>query len=67
MHFSFPSKLINGSSLLSFSSATLPLRPIYTSDIFRAIKSLGPSKSVEFYDIPDFVFRGCSGIFVPFH
>jgi hypothetical protein len=56
MHFSFPSKLVKGLPLLSFPSETLSLGPIYISDVFRAIKVLGPPKSIGFYEIPDFVF-----------
>jgi hypothetical protein len=35
------------------------------SDIIKAIKRLKPSKSVRVDDIPGFIIKGCTDIFVP--
>ena len=38
-------------------------RPISELDILKAIKCLKTSKSVRLDGIPDFIIKGCSGIF----
>jgi hypothetical protein len=43
----------------------LTLAPISDSDVFRAFKRLRPSKSVGVDDIPGFIIKGCTDIFVP--
>jgi hypothetical protein len=50
---------------LSQSSEFVSLDPISDADVCKAIKRLKPSKSVAFDDIPGFVMKGCSVIFVP--
>jgi hypothetical protein len=51
-------------SLLQYSEF-LSLAPISELDICRALRCLRPSKSVGLDDIPSFVMKGCSEIFVP--
>jgi hypothetical protein len=50
---------------LSQSSECLSLAPISELDIFKALRPLSPSGSVGLDDIPSFVMKGCSEIFVP--
>jgi hypothetical protein len=50
---------------LSQSSEFLSLAPISELDIFKALRRLRPSRSVGLDDIPSFVIRGWSEIFVP--
>jgi hypothetical protein len=50
---------------LSQSSEFLLLAPIFQLDICKALRRLSPSKSVGLDDIPSFVIKGCSEIFVP--
>jgi hypothetical protein len=52
-------------SSLSESSKFLSLAPISELDICKALRRLRPSKSVGFDDIPSFVVKDCSEIFVP--
>jgi hypothetical protein len=49
---------------LSQSSEFLSLAHISELDICKALRRLRPSKSVGLYDIPNFVIKGCSEIFV---
>jgi hypothetical protein len=49
---------------LSQSSEFLSLAPISNADVCKAIKGLKPSKSVAHDDIPGFIIKGCSGIFI---
>jgi hypothetical protein len=51
-------------NLLS-SSEFLPLASASDSDVYKAIKRLRPSKSVGVDDIPGFIIKGCTDIFVP--
>jgi hypothetical protein len=51
-------------TLLS-SSEFLSLPPVSDSNIFKAIKRLGQSKSVGIDGIPGFIIKGCTDIFVP--
>ncbi|PNF33582.1 hypothetical protein B7P43_G14684 [Cryptotermes secundus] len=51
-------------NLLS-SSEFLPLASLSESDVMKAIKRLRPSKSVGVDDIPGFIIKGCTDIFVP--
>jgi hypothetical protein len=51
-------------NLLS-SSEFLPLASVSDSDVYKAIKRLRPSKSVGVDDIPGFIIKGCTDIFVP--
>ncbi|PNF20040.1 hypothetical protein B7P43_G05817 [Cryptotermes secundus] len=51
-------------NLLS-SSEFLPLASVSDSDVIKAIKRLRPSKSVGVDDIPGFIIKGCTDIFVP--
>jgi hypothetical protein len=50
---------------LSQSSEFLALGPISDSDVCKSIKRLTLSKSVGLDDIPGFVIKGCSDIFIP--
>jgi hypothetical protein len=50
---------------LSQSSELLSLASISDLDVCKAIKRLEPSKSVGLDDIPGFVIKGCSAIFIP--
>jgi hypothetical protein len=50
---------------LSQSSEFLSLAPISVVDICKALRRLRPSESVGLDDIPSFVTKGCSEIFVP--
>jgi hypothetical protein len=43
----------------------LSLAHISEADVSKVIKRLKPSKSVELDDIPGFVIKGCSVIFIP--
>jgi hypothetical protein len=47
------------------SSECLPLASVSDSDVKNAIKRLRPSKSVGIDDIPGFIIKGCTDIFVP--
>jgi hypothetical protein len=47
------------------SSEFLPLSPFSDSDDVKAIKRLRPSKSVVVDDVPGFIIKGCTDIFVP--
>jgi hypothetical protein len=47
------------------SSELLTLAPVSHSDIIKAINRLKPSKAVGLDDIPRFVIKGCSDVFVP--
>jgi hypothetical protein len=47
----------------SQSSKFVSLAPISDTDVCKAIKKLKPSKSG--HDIPGFITKGCSGIFIP--
>jgi hypothetical protein len=46
-------------------SECLSLAPISELDICKALRRLRPSKSVGLDDIPSFVIKGCSEIFLP--
>jgi hypothetical protein len=46
------------------SSEFLSLAPVSDSDIFKAIYGLIPSKTVGADDIPDFIIKSCTDIFV---
>jgi hypothetical protein len=50
----------------AFSSSFqfLSLAPLSDSDVIKAIKRLRPSKSVGVDDIPGFIIKGCTDIFV---
>jgi hypothetical protein len=50
---------------LSQSSEFVSLAPISDLDVCKAIRRLKPSKSVGLDDIPGFVIKGCSAIFIP--
>jgi hypothetical protein len=50
---------------LSQSSEFLSLAPISDADVCKAIKRLKPSKTVGLDDIPGFVIKRCSVIFIP--
>jgi hypothetical protein len=50
---------------LSQSSEFLSLDPISELDVCKDIKRLKPSKFVELDDIPGFVIKSCSPIFIP--
>jgi hypothetical protein len=50
---------------LSQSSDILSLAPISEADVCKAIKRLKPSISVGLDDIPGFIIKGCSSIFIP--
>jgi hypothetical protein len=50
---------------LSQSSEFLSLAPISDLDVCKAVKRPKSSKSVGLDDIPGFVIKGCSGIFIP--
>jgi hypothetical protein len=52
---------------LSSSSELLSLSHSYDSDYFKALMLLRPSKSTGVDDIPGFVIKDCSVIFVPVH
>jgi hypothetical protein len=43
----------------------LPLSPVSDSDVIKAIKRLRASKSVGVDDVPGFIIKGCTDIFVP--
>jgi hypothetical protein len=45
---------------------SLYLASVSDSDVFKAIKRVGPSKSVGIDKIPAFIVNGCSEIFIPF-
>jgi hypothetical protein len=49
---------------LSQCSEFLSLAPISDVDVCKAVKRLKPSKSVGL-DIPGFIIKGCSAIFIP--
>jgi hypothetical protein len=49
---------------LSSSSEFLSLAPVSDSDIFKVIKRLRPSKSVGIDDIPGFIIKDFTDIFV---
>jgi hypothetical protein len=49
---------------LSQSSELLSLAPISDANVCKAITRLKPSKSVGLDDIPGFVIKGCSAIFI---
>jgi hypothetical protein len=49
---------------LQRSSEFLSLAPVSDSDIFKAIKRFKPSKFVGVDDIPGFIIKGCTDIFV---
>jgi hypothetical protein len=51
-------------TLLS-SSEFFPLASVSDSDIIKTIKRLRPSKSIEVDDVPGFIIKGCTDIFVP--
>jgi hypothetical protein len=57
--------LFHGHSPLSQSSEFLSLVPISDADVCKAIKRLKPSKSVGLDDIPGFIVKSCSDIFIP--
>jgi hypothetical protein len=50
---------------LSQSSEFASLALVSELDICKALRRLQPSKSVGLHDIPSFVIKGCSEIFVP--
>jgi hypothetical protein len=50
---------------LSESSEFVSLAPISDADVCKAIRRLKPSKSVGLDDIPGFIIKGCSSIFIP--
>jgi hypothetical protein len=50
---------------LSQCSEFLSLAPVSEADVCKAIKRLTPSKSVGLHDIPGFIIKGCSAIFIP--
>jgi hypothetical protein len=52
-------------SPLAQSSEFLSLAPISDADVCKAIKRLKSSKSVGLDDIPGFIIKGCSDIFIP--
>jgi hypothetical protein len=52
-------------SFVKHCTENLPLASISDSDVQNAIKWLRPTKSVGLGDIPSFVIKGCSDIFVP--
>jgi hypothetical protein len=49
---------------LSQCSEFLSVAPVSDADVCKAIKRLKPSKSVGL-DIPGFIIKGCSAIFMP--
>jgi hypothetical protein len=49
----------------SHSSEFLSLARVSEADVCKAIKTLKPSKSVGLDDIPGFIIKGCSAIFIP--
>ncbi|PNF20051.1 hypothetical protein B7P43_G05268 [Cryptotermes secundus] len=51
--------------ILLSSSEFLPLASVSDSDVIKAIKRLRPSKSVGVDDIPGFIIKGYTDIFVP--
>jgi hypothetical protein len=52
------------STILS-SSEFLTSASVSDSDVIKAIKRLRPSKSAGLDDIPGFIIKGCTDIFVP--
>jgi hypothetical protein len=50
--------------LVLLSSEFLPLASVSNSDVYKAIKRLRPSKSVGVDDIPGFIIKGCTDIFL---
>jgi hypothetical protein len=52
-------------STISSSSDLLTLAPVSDSGVFKALKRLRPSKSTGVDDIPGFIIKGCTDIFVP--
>lgn len=61
----FNNPYLRDSSTSFQSSDSLSLAPVSDSDVFKAIKRLRPSKSVGIDNIPAFIIKGCSDIFVP--
>jgi hypothetical protein len=51
--------------LLSHSPEFVSITPIFDADVCKPIKRLKPSKSVGLDDIPGFIMKGCSAIFIP--
>jgi hypothetical protein len=51
--------------IISSSSEFLPLAPVSDSDVIKAIQLVRPSKSVGVDDVPEFIIKGCTDIFVP--
>jgi hypothetical protein len=50
---------------LSQCSELPSLASLFDADVCKAIKRLKPSKSVGLDDIPGFIIKGCSAIFIP--
>jgi hypothetical protein len=50
---------------LSQCSEFLSLAPVSDADVCKAIKRIKPLKSVGLDDIPGFIIKGCSAIFIP--
>jgi len=50
---------------LSLSSDLLLLAPIFYLGVYVFFKSLRTSRSFRFYDVPGFIIRGCSPLFLP--
>jgi hypothetical protein len=48
-----------------FYCDSLPLIPVSDFDIRKAVKSLGPTRSVRLGDVPGFIAKGCSTILLP--